>query len=257
MSKPNGIHILIPSSGRHVCIEWASAIQQLAFPVGMNQIWSMSKADPNAQGFTRAMQREQLAEAAIKSNSEYHMWIDDDTIPSPRALQELFYVLAQRPKAAICGGIYCTKETPTSPIVFLELGGGPHWLWTLGDVFKCAGLGTGCMLVRTSILKDIPKPWFKDTSEAKLMDMVDREGVMVPVQGRTNSGTDDIFFCKKVAEAGYDIMAHGGIIPAHVDYNDNDKVYTLPLDSYPVTSYQAKLDAVNAKLPEGQKRIVL
>lgn len=254
MSKPNGIAVLVPSSGRHVCIEWAAAFRQLMFPVGMNQIWSISKADPN-KGHQRDVQREALAEAAVRANSEYMFWLDDDTIPPPRAIQELFFVLAQNPKAAICGGIYCTKEEPPSPIVFMDFGAGPHWQWTMGDVFKCAALGTGCMLVRTSIMQHIPKPWFKDTSEALLLDTEDRNGFNLPMVGR--EGTDDVYFCKKVIDAGYDIIAHGGILPVHVDYNDNDKGYKLPTNSYPVVSYGEKLAAVNAGLPEGQKKILL
>jgi hypothetical protein len=239
--KPNGIAVLIPSSGRNVCVEWAVRMAQLAYPVGMNHFWFIDRADPAAKGSTRDTQRERLAEKAVDMNSEFMMWIDDDTVPPPNAVTELFYVLSQNPKAAICGGIYCTKEVPPSPIVFMELGGGPYWQWTLGDVFKCKGLGTGCMMVRTSVMKDIPKPWFKDTSESTPGDIEDRGGVLLRIAGRT--GTDDTYFCKKVDEAGYEILAHGGVLPTHVDYSsDPMKVYKLPLNSYPVTSYKSKLD---------------
>ena len=252
MKRPNGLAVLVPSSGRHVCIEWAMAMASLSFPVGMNHFWYVSKA--NGQGHTRDQQREALAEMAIKINAEFMLWIDDDTVPPATAAQELFFVLSQNPKAAICGGIYCTKEEPPSPIVFLELGAGPHWQWTLGDVFKCAGIGTGCMMVRTEVMKHLPKPWFKDTSEAKLGEFEDRNGEPMRVVGR--SGTDDTFFCDLVSKAGYDIIAHGGVLPVHVDY-ETGNTYKLPKNSYPVTSYAEKLEAVNAGLPEGQKKIIL
>lgn len=252
--RPNGIAVLIPSSGRHVSIDWCAAIRQLAFPVGMNQFWYISKLQEDSP-MQRDAQREMLAETAVKINAEYVMWIDDDTVPPATAINELFYELAQRPNAAICGGIYCTKENPSSPIVFMEFGAGPFWQWTVGDKFKCAGLGTGCMMVRTSVFKEIEKPWFRDTSEAGLNDFEDRNGVKVRITSR--GGTDDLYFCKKVREKGYDIIAHGGILPVHIDYNDHDKVYKLPRSSYPVTSYQEKLDAVNAGLPDSEKKILL
>jgi hypothetical protein len=252
-TPPNGIAILVPSSGRNVCIEWAMALASLSFPVGMNHFWYISKAAPGS-GHTRDKQREELAEVAIKVNAEFMMWIDDDTVPPASAVQELYYVLAQHPKAAICGGIYCTKDVPPMPIVFMELGAGPYWEWTIGDVFKCKGLGTGCMMVRTSVMKDIPKPWFKDTSEAKLGDTEMRNGIEVKIVGR--SGTDDVFFAKKVSDAGYEIWAHGGVLPVHVDYATGN-TYKLPKNSYPVVTYQEKLDEVNANLPEGQKKILL
>ena len=203
----------------------------------------MSKADPDG-GHTRAEQREMLAEMAVKINAEYMMWIDDDTVSPATTIQELFYILAQNPKAGIAGGIYCTKSHPSEPIVFLELGGGPHWLWTMGDIFPCAGLGTGCMMVRTSILKDIPKPWFEDTSKATPGETEIRNGQEINVAART--GTDDLYF------------AHGGVLPVHVDYSKTPNVpYKLPKNSYPVTSYQEKLDALNATLPPDQQKVLL
>ncbi len=252
--KPNGIVVLIATSGRNVCIEWAAALTALIYPVGMNHFLYVSKADPDG-GHTRAEQREMLADMALRINAEYMMWIDDDTVCPAQSIQELFYILAQNPKAVIAGGIYCTKTTPAEPIVFLELGAGPHWMWTMGDIFPCKGLGTGCMLVRTSVLKELSKPWFKDTAEATLGETEVRGDQTINIAGRT--GTDDLYFCKKVAEAGYEIIAHGGVLPVHVDYSNNNAVYKLPKNSYPVTSYQEKLDALNATLPPDKQRILL
>jgi hypothetical protein len=258
MSKPNGIIVLIPTSGRNVCIEWAAALASLSYPVGMNHFLYISKADPDA-GHTRAEQREMLADIAVKINAEFMMWVDDDTVIPATTVQELFYVLSQNPKAMICGGIYCTKSHPAEPIVFLELGGGPHWQWTMGDIFPCAGLGTGCMMVRTSVLKDLPKPWFQDTSKATPGETEVRNGQTINVAART--GTDDLYFCKKVSPDGAAsgrIIAHGGVLPVHVDYSVTPNVpYKLPKNSHPVISYQEKLDAVNATLPEGKKQILL
>ena len=255
IAKPNGIVVLVPSNGRPVCMEWAAALASFTYPVGMNHFLYVSKTDPNA-GHTRAEQREMLAEMAVKINAEYMMWIDDDTVCPAGTIQELFYILAQNPNVAIAGGIYCTKSHPAEPIVFLELGGGPHWRWTLGDIFPCAGLGTGSMMVRTSVLKELPKPWFQDTSKATLGETEVRGGETINVAGRT--GTDDLYFCKKVAEAGYGIVAHGGVLPVHVDYSVTPHVpYKLPKNSYPVTSYAEKLDALNATLPPDQQRVLL
>lgn len=261
MSKPsirNGVALLLPTRALGhlalpaVCIEWTAAMMQLAYPVGMNHYISISKRQTAAM--TRAQQREQLAEESLKVGAEFSMWIDDDTIPPATAVQELVYVARQNPNAGIVGGIYCTKTTPSEPIVFMELGAGVHWYWTLGDVFKCAGLGTGCMLVRNSIMKDIPKPWFKDISEANLGETETHGDMVVNVARR--EGTDDVYFCQKVTDAGYDIIAHGGVLPVHVDY-ETGIGYKIPQNSYPVTSYQKKLDALNATLPPDQQRILL
>lgn len=254
----NGICLLIPTRAigseakRDVCIEWTAAMMQLSYPVGMNHSISISKRRTNKM--TRDQQREELAEGSLQIGAEFSMWIDDDTIPPATAIQELFFVMAQNPNAGIVGGIYCTKETPASPIVFMELGAGPYWHWTMGDVFKCKGLGTGCMMVRNSIMKNIPKPWFKDISEAKLGETEMHGDIELKIASR--GGTDDLHFCKRVADAGYDIIAHGGILPVHVDY-ETGIGYKLPVNSYPVTSYGEKLAKLNATLPEGQKKVLL
>lgn len=254
----NGVCLLIPTRAlghramKDVCIEWTAAMMQLAYPVGMNHYISISKRQ--TEEMTRDQQRQQLAEQSLEVGAEFSMWIDDDTIPPATAIQELVFVMRQNPNAGIVGGIYCTKATPPEPIVFKELGAGVYWDWTLGDVFKCAGLGTGCMLVRNSILKDIPKPWFKDTSEAILGETETYGDTTIKIASR--GGTDDLYFCQKVTDAGYDIIAHGGILPVHVDY-ETGVGYKIPENSYPVTSYAEKLAKLNATLPPEKQRMML
>ncbi len=122
----------------------------------------------------------------------------------------------------VIGGIYCTKTDPPEPIVFKELGAGPFYNWKVGDVFECKGLGAGCMLIKTEVFKHISKPWFLEPDEI----FVDaKDGVA------RNVGTDDLYFCQKVTEAGFKIMAHGGVLPVHIDIDG--RMYTLPIDSYP------------------------
>lgn len=236
MSKPKGICTLIASSGRDVCLEWALSLPALTYPVGMHHFMNASKKDPNNPEFTRAAQREKLMESS-EAVAEFSMWIDDDTILPSIAISELFFVMQQNPKIGVVGGVYCTKEASPSPIVFMELGAGPHWQWTLGDVFQCAGLGTGCMLIRNSILKDIPKPWFQDTSTPGYGEKKTINGVEVSITG--SEGTDDLYFCQKVTDAGYEIVAHGGVLPTHYD-SETHLFHALPKNSYPVTSYLEK-----------------
>jgi hypothetical protein len=47
--------------------------------------------------------------------------------------------------------------------------------------------------------------------------------------------TDDIYFCQKVKAAGFNILAHGGVLCGHYDVKTN-KIFTLPEDSYPMKS---------------------
>ena len=209
-----GVLVAVASSGRNVPIEWGMAIATLAYPVGMNHAWQISKADPKNPIMTRDLQREWLAERALALGAEFMMCFDDDTVPPSHAIQSLWYVLSQNPKAAIAAGIYCTKSEFPEPIVYMTLGDGAFWNWTMGDIFKCAGIGTGCMMVRLSALKDIPKPWFKD-SLGNVAPHKEKVGDLeLDVVSETMS--DDLYFCRKVADAGYDIIAHGGVLPLHI-----------------------------------------
>lgn len=249
-SRSMGVMVAIPSSGRNVPIGWALAMASLSYPVGMNHALFCNVANPENKEMTRDKQRESLAERAIALGAEFIMWIDDDTIPPAHAVQSLWYVLSQNPNAAICGGIYCSKEANPSPLVFKELGAGPFWHWTLGDIFPVAGVATGCMLVRTSVFKTLPKPWFKDFSVAEpgRTELVGE--IELPIAG--DQGTDDLYFCRKVGEAGHVILAHGGVLPVHV--GEDGKQYVLAEDSYPYVSYLHKKAEFEAKGQDPRNR---
>jgi len=202
----------------------------------------MSSIYLKATGSDRGAQRQALLERAIEIGAEYAIFLDDDTVCPAATMQQLHYVLANTPNAAICGGIYCTKTPIPMPIVFQEIGGGPFYDWTLGDIFECKGLGTGCMMIRTSLVKDIPKPWFYEACEAPADEMVDLPGGKVNLAKRT--GTDDLYFCQKVSDAGLKIMAHGGVLPVHMD--QDGKYYTLPPDCHPCKSFDEKQAALKS-----------
>ena len=209
-----GLAICVPSSKRPVNIRWAISLTGLAYPVGMSVAWRVK------EGTDRAENRNFLAHEAKKIGAEFILCLDDDTAIPAFAIRWLHAEMEKDPNIGVIGGIYCTKEDPPAPIVFKTLGGGPFYRWKIGEVFECAGIGTGCMLIRTSILDKIPEPWFYEPDE-----------VFVDGEVTRATGTDDLYFCKKVSDAGFKIMAHGGVLPVHM--NVDGSCFTLPLDSYP------------------------
>ena len=248
--RPMGVCVVVASSGRRVPIEWGLALATLSYPVGLNHSWFVNKKGSADVNFTRGQQREILAEKAIALGAEYMMCFDDDTVPPAHAIQSLWYVLSQNPKAAICGGIYCTKEAIPSPLVFMELGGGPFWNWTLGDIFPCKGLGLGCMMIRLSALKELPKPWFLDRSD---VDPGRREKIgEVEINITGDAGTDDLYLCQKMSDAGHIILAHGGVLPLHI--GEDDKQYILPDNSFPITSYLERKEKMEAQGLDSRNR---
>src|SRR5579863_7838002 len=118
-------------------LRWSLSLPVLGYPVGMSVGWLVKV------GKNRAINREFLVEEALKRDFTHIFFLDDDTIIPNFALRYLHAEIEKDPKIMVCGGIYCTKENPPSPIVFKKLGGGPFYQWKYGDVFECAGLGAG------------------------------------------------------------------------------------------------------------------
>ena len=240
--KYKGIALNLATGRMFVHFEWAMAINALTYPVGMNRMIIASLKSPKDKNVhTRDEQRERLAEKSVELGAEFIMSIDDDTVPPPQTINELVYVMRQHPNAAIVGGIYPTRSKPEEPLVWMELGGGTYWDWTVGDVFPCAGLGAGCMMIRTKFLETISKPWFKDTSVPMLGQMEIINGVKM--RTTASAGTDDLYLCKKVADAGYEIWAHGGVLPQHIEDKldeDGDQIaifHKIPENSGPFQRY--------------------
>ena len=84
-------------------------------------------------------------------------------------------------------------------------------------------IATGCMMIKTEVFQHLEKPYFKTVDEEP-----DAEVILKLV-------TDDLYFCKKVTDAGFKILADGAILCTHWDYRtDPPTPYQLPPDSYPL-----------------------
>jgi hypothetical protein len=238
---PHGLAIGIASCGRRPHLEWSLTLPSLVTngPVGMNIGWIVAQNEDKKSfiGKTRAENRIKIAKRAIQVGFEYLFFLDDDTLCPNFTLKALHYQLANDPQAMICGGIYCTKEVTPCPIVFKELGGGPFYNWKIGDVFPCAGIGAGAMLIKTEVFSKINEPWFDEPHDTPIDKIEVINGVETPIGH--SGGTDDLYFCKKVSDAGYKILAHGGVLPIHMD--DDGKMYTLPLNSYPCQGFNLEV----------------
>jgi hypothetical protein len=125
----------------------------------------------------------------------------------------------------VAGGIYCAKANPTEPVVYRQNGDGAFWKWKAGDVFECSGIGTGCMAIKTELFRRLPEPWFLSVDEEGTPD--------TPVV----QVTDDMYFCDKVQQAGFKILADTNVMCVHWGWNEakNDfQAFMLPEDCYPM-----------------------
>lgn len=217
--------LALPFSGRFVSPAWALAMMNLRYPHNMR----------HGQFATIRMERDaarnMLVEKALSEDAEYLLFVDDDTAPPFDTVSKLMRELEIRDEnTVVCAGIYTNKSEPLEPLVFMDHGAGPYWKWKFGDVFECWGVATGCMLIRTSVFKKIPKPWFKDINDISEVD----DPSLFGKDGKPDvfRMTDDLYFCKKVRDAGFKILAHGGVLPVHWDQKGVGHV--LPDDAPPV-----------------------
>jgi hypothetical protein len=216
--------VLLPFSGRFTPPEFALGLAGLQFPLNTSHVF-LSVKGPN-----RALNRINLVKSAIKHRCKYVFFVDDDMTVPMDAVKKLFMALETADDDVVaCGGVYTSKTIPSEPLVYLEEDGGPHWKWRVNDVFSCQGIGTGCLMIKASMFEKIPEPWFRDINS--VAEIGDDPSISVPGNYEFRM-TDDLYWCRKVEQAGLKILAHGGVLPVHWDQQGNP--YTLPRDSYPM-----------------------
>jgi hypothetical protein len=131
-------------------------------------------------------QRARLAAEAQAIGAEYMLWVDSDMIfPATTALR----LLAHNEPVVACN--YIRRQLPAKGVAYETIGDweNPLPFEPQDELVPVEGIGMGCMLVKTSILQEIPKPWFEFhwTEESN-----DHLG-------------EDMDFCMKMADAGYTV----------------------------------------------------
>lgn len=225
--KPN-LAILMPCSGRYWPPEMGIAMATLQFPPAVSHVLLATK------GQRRDEARCDLLQQAIDLGAEYALFLDDDNPPPPDTVLKLTHAMENADDdVAIVAGIYTSRSEPAFPFVFGS-DGQCMWKWKAGQVFECDRIATGCMLIRLSALAGISKPWFRDIKTMEEINAYWEYAKGYSWGDRTYcfEMTDDIYFCWKIREAGFRILAHGGVLPGHWD--DQGNCYRLAPDSYPM-----------------------
>lgn len=211
----SGIHIGmvvgLPSCGRLTMHEWGISLAAIDWPMGISRNLMRTK------GMELGAARQRMAEETIKIGAEYLWFIDDDIDVPAYAAKRLIRLMEERPDVMVSGGIYCSKAEEPEPLVFLKKDAPCYWRWKRGDVFDCARLGGGCMMIRTEVFQHLEKPWFE------VADNVDTEYLTEGMEKHT----EDFYFCDKVRDAGFRIVAHGGVLPLHWD-TEKQIAYGVP-----------------------------
>jgi hypothetical protein len=130
-------------------------------------------------------QRERLAQQALEIKADYALWLDSDMMfPSTTAMR-----LLAHNKDIVCAN-YMKRSVPLQTVAYPERGNWENWLPLEGDqeLQEVEGVGMGCMMIKTEVLKKITPPYFA-------FEYKDREW-----------HGEDFFFQNKLRNAGYKIL---------------------------------------------------
>ena len=227
-----GIAVGLPFGGRPTSPLWGVALATQTWPL------NTSVTHVVVQKAEVGEARNGIVDWALERNSRYVFFIDDDVILPQFAGQRLGYALDTRgpdlypdSKIAVCAGIYMSKEECSTPVVYKKNSIGGSWNWKFNDIFEVESIGTGCMMISTEVFKHLEKPYFKTVHEYV------QQGEGIGCQ----SITDDIYFCTKVRQAGFKILAHGGVLCGHYDVK-TDKIFEMSDESFPIKTYHDELE---------------
>ena len=131
-------------------------------------------------------QRERLALEAKNIGAEYMLWLDSDmAFPATTALRLLAH------KKSVVAANYVRRQPPFKGVAYEKIGDwqNPLPYETQDDLAEVEGIGMGCMLVKTSILDEISRPYFEFGWTPESNDWLG----------------EDMHFCQKIGEAGHKI----------------------------------------------------
>ena len=225
--KPKFV-IAMPHSGRPIPVDWHIQMSMLQYPTNTTHQKLFRKGIPQDQALN------EMSEEALKLGADYILSIDDDTQPPPGVIPELIRILETSDESVMaCGGIYTTKTSPPEPIVYMGPGEGAYWNWKIGQVFPCWAVGNGCLMVKTKLFQMMPRPWYKWLRTVdEMRQFPDLFGDMLERNPQDVEISPDIFFFTRLAQMGFKVLAHGGVLPVHWDV-EACKSYWLPKGSPP------------------------
>jgi len=142
--------------------------------------------------------RESIAREVLESGCPYLLFIDSDMVFKPEAVKALL----SRDKDIIGANTHLRK-LPLTSTVKLHNEKGEKVYTAYNSTFECQAVGTGFMLIKTKVFKELSHPWFffKQDDEGKL------------------TCGEDMWFCNKARDKGFKIWCDPTIEVGHIgDY---------------------------------------
>jgi len=133
-------------------------------------------------------QRQDLAEAAIKSGATYILWLDSDMSFPPSIAETL---MSHNTDIVACN--YSTRSVPRKGVAYSKIGDWHSWIKpnnTVPRLQNVDGVGMGCMLTKVDLFSKLEKPWFEVSWSPEYSCFIG----------------EDFYFCRSAQKLGYRII---------------------------------------------------
>jgi len=116
-------------------------------------------------GANRGASRNELARACVEQGRDWIFYVDDDQAFPPQTLNRL--LSHGKP---LVSALIVQRGKPFLPTAYATYADGvfhPLDLNSVGhdNLVRCAGVGSGGLLVRSEVFRDLPEPWFVYSEE--------------------------------------------------------------------------------------------
>ncbi len=195
--------------GRSLSPRWVSAMMGLMRPMNQKVFGPLYMSGMEVgDAFNAAV--EMILENPDLSKFKFMLCYEDDNVPPPDGLLKLYEGIKEYDAI---GGLYFTKgecgqpmcygNPNESPLNFIPQMPAPE------SLTRCNGLGMGFTLIKLSVFKKIPKPWFVTKQSHD------------PNKG-SKCYTQDLYFFENLAKAGGRVACDSRVKVGHFDAESGD-----------------------------------
>ncbi len=153
--------------------------------------------------------RDLLLERALEHGADVLVMIDDVMVLPPNAIVDLVAVLRERPDAALAGALYYSRDglRPMAVDGWDPDDTAKGWIPAFegNRPVDVAGVGFGCVALRTAATRDFARPFFATQI------YVERAALRVRVCN------EDYLFCHRLRQSGGAVILHPGVRCGHYD----------------------------------------
>jgi choline kinase len=144
--------------------------------------------------------RTRLAKEALETGATHLLWLDSDMAFASNVVEQLL-----NHNKDIVAANYSTRYAPYQSVAFVDPDDMDCRLNATNGLHKVWAVGMGCMLVKSQVYKDLPKPWFDHEYNKKL----------------DNFSGEDIYFCNQAMHHGYEVYVDADVKLSHIGIKAN------------------------------------